>query len=129
MQKETQLLQRLVDELLDLSRLQAQQVRLKRERLDLGELVRQVVEIVGPRAEETGMLLRDEVPSGLLVQADADRVEQILTNLIDNALRHTPEGGAVTVSSQRRTLGPGEPGAIVEISVHNTGSYIAPEVI
>src|SRR5207249_4240174 len=129
MQKETQRLQRLVAELLDLSRLQAQQVRLKRERLDLGDLVRQVVEILGPRAEESGVRLADEVPGGLLVQADADRVEQVLTNLIDNALRHTPEGGTVTVSSERRALGAGAPSSILEISVHNTGSYIAPEVI
>ncbi len=134
MQKETQRLQRLVSELLDLSRLQAQQAPLTLEPLDLGELVRHVVDIFDPRAESEGIELRDEVPSPLVVSGDADRLEQVLTNLIDNAIKHTPAGGTVTISARVHTepstgAKTVAPRRIVDLAVHNTGSYIPPEVI
>ncbi len=56
------------------------------------------------------------------VKADARRLEQALANIVDNALRHTPRGGTVSMRSSANN-------GHVELAVHNTGSYIAPEIL
>jgi signal transduction histidine kinase len=108
-------LQKLSVDLLDLSRLDAGTVELQRERVDLSELARSVVGEFGPALAEHGTELDVRLPGdGLAAQCDPERVAQIMRILLDNALRHTPEGTHVTVSADR------ENGA-AELTVADTG--------
>ncbi len=87
----------LVEDLLDLSRVDAGVVPLEREDLDLGALVAQVIAEASavPRGVEIEATVRD----GLVVAADPRRLHQLVANLLDNALRHSPAGGTVTVAA------------------------------
>jgi signal transduction histidine kinase len=84
---------RLLIDLLEVSRIDAGRVRLRREPVDVGALVGAVLDKAGHRDEGTGRDLRLEVSEPLpSLLADVDRLEQIVTNLVDNALRYAPEG-------------------------------------
>jgi signal transduction histidine kinase len=114
-------LQRLVEELFELAKLDARQVQLRTEPLQIAELAQDVVLKFVPRAQAAGVSLGVEPAGDLpLVTADVGLVERVLTNLIDNALRFTPPGGNVRV-----ILG-GEDRA-VRVTVADTGAGIAPE--
>ncbi len=88
---------KLVDDLLDLSRLESKGVTLELGVVDLGQLVAHTIDKLRPLAEESKLVLAHSGPSGVLVVADSDRLEVVLTNLIDNALKYTPPGGRVDV--------------------------------
>jgi two-component system, OmpR family, sensor kinase len=95
-------LQKLSVSLLDLSRLDSGSVELQTEPVDLAELTRSVAGEFHPLLEEHGTDLRLEVPEeGPNASCDRERVAQIMRILLDNALRHTPEGTNVTVSAHR----------------------------
>jgi two-component system OmpR family sensor kinase len=95
-------LQKLTVDLLDLSRLDAGTVDLRREAVDLSELARSVVGEFTPALAEHGTDLEVRLPpGGLEARCDRERVAQIMRILLDNALRHTPEGTHVTVSADR----------------------------
>ena len=95
-------LQKLAVDLLDLSRLDSGSVELQTEPVDLAELTRSVAGEFHPQLEERGTDLRLEVPDeGPNASCDRERVAQIMRILLDNALRHTPEGTDVTVSAHR----------------------------
>jgi signal transduction histidine kinase len=98
--REARRMQRLTAELLDLSRLQAGQVPMRREPLDLAALVRQTAEVLAARARELQVGLALELPPSLPVEGDADRLEQVFTNLLDNALKFTPAGADVRVCAR-----------------------------
>jgi signal transduction histidine kinase len=93
-------LERLVAEQLELARLDAGALPLERQEVDLGELADEVVASRTLLAEREGVRLSSSPrpPGPITVAADPARVEQILLILLDNALRHTPEGGKVTVA-------------------------------
>ncbi len=118
---ETRLLSRLVDDLRDLALADAGQLRLALRPVDLVSLILNAVDTLTSAAEGQGVALdgrlADDLPT---VQADADRVAQVLRNLLINALRHTPPGGAVTVTATANGSG-------VEVAVGDTGEGIAPE--
>ena len=117
--EETQRMLRMIEQLLDLSRLEAGQSRLQRTSIDLDELFGYVESMFAARAEEQGIVLRLDVsPAAPTIEADYDRLVQVLNNLIENALRHTEEG-AVTVSARRADDG-------LELSVRDTGDGISP---
>ncbi len=89
---------RLIDDLLDLARLDVGGLRLYVAELDLNDVAERLVEVSRPAAEARGMRLELELPPGELpVYGDPHRVEIILTNLIGNALKFTPDGGRVSV--------------------------------
>jgi two-component system, OmpR family, phosphate regulon sensor histidine kinase PhoR len=92
---------RLVEDLLELARSEAGTVPLRRERFDLGEIVRATANAFAQRAGTLGVELRLEAPAPVAVEADRGRLTQVTVNLLDNALRHTPSGGRVTVELAR----------------------------
>ena len=97
---ETRRMLRMIEQLLDLSRLEAGESRLQRSRIDLEELFGYVEAMFSARAEERGVELRLEVASDApTIEADYDRLVQVLNNLVDNALRHTSEG-SVAISAR-----------------------------
>jgi signal transduction histidine kinase len=103
---EAQRLRRMADDLLELARLDAGQITLRREPVELAALLRACAERLEPRAREAGVALALELPAGLPgVIGDGDRLAQVFTNLLDNALQHTPAGGQVTLSAAAATGG------------------------
>ncbi|MGW5160244.1 DUF4153 domain-containing protein [Nonomuraea wenchangensis] len=93
---QTERLGRLVAQLLDLSRLDSGARLIEAEAVTLAPLVDQAVREAGLAREDVA--IRAEVPAGLVVRADPDLLAQVLANLLDNAVRHSPPGGVVTVS-------------------------------
>ncbi len=122
MTQETARLERLVEEQLQLARLDAGALPLALERLDLGELAADVVAQRVPLAAREGVALSAHPDPGGPVEVDADaaRIEQILLILLDNALRHTPSGGRVEVAV-------GRDGGEATVAVRDTGEGIPPE--
>jgi signal transduction histidine kinase len=121
MLQQTERLSRLVDQLLDLSRLESGDVPLEREQLDIGPLVDEVLSEVAVSRDGRAVRVRSDVPSGLPpAWADRERIHQVLFNLLDNAVRFTPPGGEVVISAAR---GPGR----CEVRVADTGPGIPPE--
>jgi two-component system, OmpR family, sensor kinase len=103
MSEQVERLQKLSVDLLDLSRLDAGSIELQRERVDLSELARSVLGEFTPALAQHGTKLRAELPErGLDAQGDPERIAQIMRILLDNALRHTPEGTDVTVRAEGR---------------------------
>jgi two-component system OmpR family sensor kinase/two-component system sensor histidine kinase BaeS len=118
---ETRLLSRLVDDLRDLALADAGQLRLTLRPVDLLSLIQNATDTLASAAEGQGVTLGCRLAEGLPpIQADADRVAQVLRNLLINALRHTPSGGSVTVAASAN-------GGSVEVAVSDTGEGIAPE--
>src|SRR3989442_7340232 len=94
----TDRLLRLVNQMLELSRLRAGVLPLARERVDLARVVGRAVEELRPQAEEGGLTLtRERVGEGFDVRGDEDRLAQVVVNLVANAVRFTARGGRVTV--------------------------------
>jgi two-component system phosphate regulon sensor histidine kinase PhoR len=107
---------RLLNDLTDLSNIELGKVTLRKESVPLDELVASVVAIIGPRAARSGVTVTANTPAEVpAVAADRDRLVQVLINLVDNAVKYTPEGGTVTVIT--RSGGDGT----VEIAVADTG--------
>ncbi len=95
--RESRRLERLVQDLLDLARLQAGEFSVHPHDVDLTDVVHSVVDALRPAAEETGVRLEIDANGTVLAHTDPDRVHQMLANLVENALRVTPEGGKVSV--------------------------------
>jgi heavy metal sensor kinase len=112
---ETDRLARLAADLLVLARARRGRLPVRPELVDLAPLVQAVIAEFGSRATEAGIALTVSVAPGLAAHVDAARIRQSLENLIDNALRHTPAGGAVRITAAVRD---GE----LEISVTDTGA-------
>jgi len=90
-------LKRLVDEMLDLSRIEAGKIALHRVDCDLGEIVSHVVDELRPLAGSKRQSLTMELGAAPRVYADADKIHQVVTNLLANAVRYTPEDGKIWV--------------------------------
>lgn len=121
MRREVRRLERLVEDLQELSRVEAGQLSLRRRPVSVGESLEPVLARLGPQFREKGVQLVVEVPRSLpRVLADPDRIGQVLTNLLGNALQYTPAGGRVVV---RAWATEGE----VAVSVADTGIGIPSE--
>jgi signal transduction histidine kinase len=127
---------RLVDDLLDMSRITRGKVQLRRCRLDLVEVVRRAVETARPRLESSGLaLVVDLPPEPVWVDADATRLEQVLGNLLGNAAQYTPSGGRVAVSVGASEgggeggggAGDGDDSAVVRVA--DTGVGMPPDLV
>ncbi|BDG09541.1 hybrid sensor histidine kinase/response regulator [Anaeromyxobacter paludicola] len=116
-------LARMVDDLLDVTRITRGRVELRREPLELGALVRRAGEDHRAMAEQAGLELRIEAPGEpLWVDADPTRIAQIAGNLLQNAVKFSKSGGAVTLSLARAGDG-------AELRVRDTGAGIEPELL
>jgi two-component system OmpR family sensor kinase/two-component system sensor histidine kinase BaeS len=118
---ETRLLSRLVDDLRELALADAGQLGLHTRPTDLAQVIHATVETLEPAAEMQQVNLGAKPDADLpAVEADPDRLAQVLRNLLINALRHTPPGGSVVVTASRLEDD-------VEVAVADTGEGIAPE--
>ncbi|MBI1794628.1 MAG: HAMP domain-containing histidine kinase [Chloroflexi bacterium] len=112
---------RLVDDLQELSRVEARAYQLDIRPLDISSCVKTVTKRLAPQAESKRITLDVELAPDLpRILADEDRAVQVLTNLVGNALQYTPEGGVVTVSAMRAKDN-------LQISIRDTGIGIPPE--
>ncbi|MBI4495042.1 MAG: HAMP domain-containing histidine kinase [Chloroflexi bacterium] len=116
-------MQRLVEDLLYLSKIESGQLVLERRTVALEEVVQACVARMRRRAEQAGIDLQVEVAARPSVEGDGGRLEQVLDNLLGNALRHTPPRGQIAVRLGETSARGGR----ALLTVHNTGSYIPPE--
>lgn len=112
-------MRRLVDDLLTLSRLDSGNLPLTSTAVDLQPLLSQIQRQLARLGDERGVRIELEPVSGH-VQADTERLRQVLLILLDNALRHTPAGGKITISAIQQ-------GSMWQLGVHDTGTGIAAE--
>jgi signal transduction histidine kinase len=125
---EAMLLNHLVDDLQDLSLAEAGHLKLERQPVALADIVDRAVEAVRPRVEAERVTVQVDLPEDLLVDVDPQRIGQVLRNLLDNALTHTPPGREIAVAARAACPEPGRrEGQWVEVSVRDTGSGIAAE--
>ncbi|MFA9400079.1 MAG: sensor histidine kinase [Acidobacteriota bacterium] len=110
----------LVDDLFELSRIEAGDITWTMSRIELDSLVGETVEAMRTEADDLGVRVTAELPGGeLLAEANPEKVQRVLFNLIQNAIRHTPADGSVTVRA--RSLS-----GAVEVEVTDEGAGIAP---
>ena len=111
----------LIDDLFELSRLEAGDINWTRGQVPLQELVGETVEAMRVQAEAKGVAVTAEVPETLKpAQANPEKLQRVLFNLIQNAIRHTPADGSVVVRAESVPTG-------IEFEVADTGDGIAPE--
>ncbi|MCC6166094.1 MAG: HAMP domain-containing histidine kinase [Caldilineaceae bacterium] len=118
--QETRVLARLVDDLRTLSLVEAGELPLVREAVDVDDLLADVVTSFSAQAESDGIDLQQTAPSGLTVMGDAGRLDQVLSNLVANALRYTPRGGRVSLRAAPAPEG-------IHITVSDSGAGIPAE--
>ena len=118
----------LINDVLDLSKIEAGRMELELSCFDLGLLLENSTMLVRERAQRHGLRLSLEIGDGLEEWvADARKVKQAVVNLLSNAVKFTPNGGSVTVRARHLDLGDGQPGGWAEVSVVDTGIGIKPE--
>ena len=117
----TQWMHRMIQDLLDVSSIEAGKLAIERRREAVAPLLERTVSVFERDAATRGVtLVRDEEPGLPWILADADRVVQVLANLVGNALKFTPAGGKITIGARRA-------GDDVAISVADSGAGIPPE--
>jgi signal transduction histidine kinase len=110
----------LIDHLLDAATLEVGRETLVREPVEVAAVVHDSLQIVGTHAREKGVGLRAAVPAGLTAWADRLKLEQVLVNLMANAVKFTPAGGEAVVSAEAS-------GESTLLRVRDTGAGIRPE--
>ncbi len=114
---------RLVDDLLDVSRITRNKLELRRERVNLAEILQQAIQICQPLADTLGHRLTVEIaPEPVFVFGDPVRLAQVFSNLLQNAYKYTESGGTIRLSAQRQ-------GSEVRISVRDSGVGIPGDVL
>jgi signal transduction histidine kinase len=113
---------RQVNELLELSRMQAGQVKIARVPVDIRELLLHCQDIFALRVEEKNIRIVDDLPGPMIVKGDADRLEDVFSNLLDNAIKNTPAQGEIRVGAHILNQS-------IEVSIADNGPGIPPEQI
>lgn len=90
-------MQRLVRDLLDLAQMEGESYPLHKVPLSLAQLIEETMEKYGPFLKEKGITFSMDLDPGIIVEADQDRLEQVIQNVMDNAIRYTPQQGNITV--------------------------------
>ncbi|MGD9691803.1 MAG: sensor histidine kinase [Phycisphaerales bacterium] len=118
-------LSRLIDNMLNISRIEAGIVQIERSEVDFAKIVRDAIEIMQPQAKLKNIsLISKPGPLIYTAQADRDMIHQVVLNLISNAVKYTPEGGRVTVAVEND-----DATRSVLVSVSDTGLGIPPDVL
>ena len=120
--RETLRLRRLVKDLHVMAKVEAGALQPQRKELRLAAQVDEILAVLASEFERADVEPRNAVPYTLLVQADADMLTRVFSNLCDNAIRHTPAGGSVTIEAMPR-------GDMLLVSVCDTGEGIPPEAV
>lgn len=129
MDRQVDIIVRLVDDLLEVSRMTRGQIELRPERVDLAVVLDSAVETARPVIDEAGHELILSLPSGPLpVEADPLRLAQVFANLFNNAAKYTDRGGRIAVTAERESHGEGGGGG-VRVSVTDTGIGIRREML
>ena len=113
---------RLVDDLLDVSRITRGRVELKRERIEMSEVVAKAIEMASPLIEQRQHQLAIDVRRGLAVEADAVRMAQVVANLLNNAAKYTEPHGTITIAA-------GIEGGEIFLRVRDTGIGLSAEIL
>lgn len=121
--KHTDRLTFLIEDLLTISKLESGQIVLNLQATSLFEIVQHVIEDLQSRAGERGVALKNEVPESLRIQADGDRLQQVLFNLVDNAIKYGRAEGCVSMGARLRE------GGKVEAWVKDNGPGIPAESV
>ena len=122
--KQSERLNLIIEDLLELSKIESGQVLFKREPFHVQNVIERTLSMMKPLADKKGHRLTSWVAPDLPeVTGDEERLVQVLTNLIDNAIKYTPEGGMITIAAHSPTESQiaGSAGSTIEISVTDTG--------
>jgi signal transduction histidine kinase len=109
----------LIDDLFELSRLEAGEISWSMHQVELGELVSETVAALRAQADERGVTVAAETAPSLAAHANAEKVQRVLFNLIVNAIRHTPADGSVVVRAR-----PARDGSAIEVEVVDDGEGV-----
>jgi len=119
--EESRRLKHQVDELLELSRMQSNQAKFLSERVNIREVLEHSTEVFAIQARQKGVLIELKADSLLIVVGDADRLEQVFNNLLDNAIKNSPAGGKVVIQGEKSA------GNLAKITVTDSGLGIHPD--
>jgi two-component system CheB/CheR fusion protein len=123
LERQTKQLVRLVDDLLDVSRITQGKIALRKEPAALEEIVARALEVATPSLEARRHELRLALPAEPVeLDVDPARLAQVIANLLDNASKYTPECGCITLEAERT-------GDLLELRVRDTGTGLAPEML
>jgi PAS domain S-box-containing protein len=123
MERQVNHMVRLVDDLMEVSRITRGKIELKREPVEVAGIVRSAVETSRPLIEAAGHQLDVEIPAeALVLEGDSVRLTQVIANLLNNAAKYTPDGGRIWLSVRRE-------GGELTVSVKDTGSGIPPDML
>jgi signal transduction histidine kinase len=113
----------LINDVLDMSKIEAGKFELHRQRFDIREIVRDCADLMHERAAQNGVVLVEDVPAApFLIDADRRAMKQILLNLLSNAVKFTPRGGKITIAASLSN-------GMLVLSVADTGVGIAPDQV
>ncbi len=122
---ETDRLSRLIDNMLNISRIEAGIVQIEREHVDMKPLIQRAVETLEPQARDKAQMLNAKIAEvDLSVEGDADMLYQVVLNLISNAVKYTPENGRIIVAADSDNLT-----RSVVVTVTDTGLGIPPDAV
>lgn len=113
-------LSRMIENLLDVSKIEADRIEISPERVPLAEIISTAVQAIAPVTAKKNIHIQTETLGDLCVQADRDAVQEILLNLLENAIKHSPEGKAVRVKTRITD----EDAGMVALSVCDEGAGI-----
>jgi len=117
MNQQSEYLSRLIDDLLDVSRLESGRFTIEQQRLSIRKPIREAIESLRSLASEKGMVINDHIPDTLPeVQGDEERLMQVMVNLLSNAIKFSSSGGGITVKAQNKD---GE--LLVQVTDRGTG--------
>jgi signal transduction histidine kinase/ActR/RegA family two-component response regulator len=123
MERQVAQMVRLIDDLLDLSRVSRGRIELRFERADISSLVHAALDVCSPAIVQAGHRLKLELPkTPATVRCDSTRIIQVICNLLSNATKYTPPGGDITLAVQKQ-------GEVVEISVRDNGTGIPRDML